>query len=110
MKSKEPLTLDIIKDCIEFDKDSVTYKALIGLVDCWYNIALSQGKSEQESLRETLDKLAEKMLSLSNPYENSQPYSGIDENPKDVKMCYDNIPCAGNCTLDNCPVTSKWQE
>ena len=110
MKSKEPLTLDTIKNCIEFDKDSLIYKALISSVNCWYNIALGQGKSEQEALNETFDKLCEKMLSLSKPYENNQSYSGIDENTKDVKMCYDNIPCTGNCTLDNCPVTSKWQE
>jgi len=40
---------------------------LDGLCDCWYKIALQEGKTESEAAKIALDKFAEKMLSFSSP-------------------------------------------
>jgi len=59
------LTMDVIKNTIAFgDNNNLTY-TLKALCDCWYGIAKQEGKTEDEALRYTLDKLGEKLLSMS---------------------------------------------
>jgi len=60
------LTLAHVKAVITFPNSPGIQASLEGLCDCWYNIALGQGKSENEAARITLDKLGEKLLSMSN--------------------------------------------
>lgn len=67
-EEKQPYTLsmDKIKECIGSSPDDPIAKTLTSLCDCWYGIAIQEGKSEQEALRYTLDQLGEKMLSMSS--------------------------------------------
>lgn len=58
------LTLDKIKDVIAFPPSSQIHRTLSSMVDCWYGIAKKEGKTEDEALNETLDKLGKQLLSL----------------------------------------------
>ncbi|GEM_PF-3037716 len=59
------LTLDKVKEMIAFDKNSGIYKTLVGLIDCWYATEIQNGKTEEEALLVTLDKLHRAILSTS---------------------------------------------
>ena len=59
------LTLDHVKSCIGFPKESGIGKSLLGMVECWYRIALSEGKSEEEAVKVAFDNLAAQMLSMA---------------------------------------------
>lgn len=62
----KPLTLDDVKACIGFDKDSDFYHSCEGIIDANYKIALlCQNKTEQEAVNYELDKFSDFMLSLS---------------------------------------------
>lgn len=61
----EPLSLQDVKNCISFPKESGLYKSLSGLCDVWFLQAKKNGASDLESVKITLDKLGEKILSLS---------------------------------------------
>ena len=64
-KQQFVLTMQVIKDTIAFGENHPITKALHGLCDCWYGIAIQEGKTESEALEYTLDCLGEKMLSIS---------------------------------------------
>ena len=66
-EQKEPfvLTMQAIKDTIAFGENEPITQTLRGLCDCWYGIAIKEGKTESEALQYTLDRLSEKMLSMS---------------------------------------------
>lgn len=57
--------MQVIKDTIAFGENEPITQTLRSLCDCWYNIAIEEGKTESEALRYTLDRLSEKMLSMS---------------------------------------------
>ena len=59
------LTIEKVKACNEMVEPFKT--TLNGLIDCWYKIALQDGKTESEAVKIALDKFAEKMLSFSSP-------------------------------------------
>lgn len=59
------LTLDLVKSCIGFPKESDTGRSLLGLVECRYRIALNEGKTEEEAVKVAFDKLAAQMLSMA---------------------------------------------
>ncbi len=56
------LTLEKIKEVIEPIKDEPIADSLIRLCDIWYAVEKKAGKTEQESLEITLDKLADKFM------------------------------------------------
>ena len=64
-KGKMELTIEKVKACNEMVEPFKT--TLDGLCDCWYKIALQEGKTESEAAKIALDKFAEKMLSFSSP-------------------------------------------
>ena len=59
------LTIEKVKACNEMVEPFKT--TLDMLCDCWYKIALQEGKTELEAAKIALDKFAEKMLSFSSP-------------------------------------------
>jgi hypothetical protein len=57
------LTIENVKACIAFE-DTGIKKSLIGLCDCWYQIALGNGKSTHEAAKEALDNLSQKIIQM----------------------------------------------
>lgn len=55
------ITLQEIKDIVALPADSQIKKSFNGLIDCWYAIEIKAGKTEEEALLITLDKLREKL-------------------------------------------------
>lgn len=66
-EQKEPfvLTMQVIKNTIAFGENEPITQTLRNLCDCWYGIAIQQGKTESEALEYTLKCLGETMLSMS---------------------------------------------
>lgn len=59
------LTIERVKECIAFPKESGIYVSLSGMCDCWYGIAKNEGKTDEQAATIALDKLGAKMLELS---------------------------------------------
>lgn len=64
---KLPLTLDRVKETVKpFEKeDRIIYRSLIGMIDCYYHLALLQNKTEQEAIyaaRDSLQKFIENRI------------------------------------------------
>ncbi len=57
------MTLQDIKDAIAFKGDlKITFERL---VDCWYQLALKEGKSEEEAIDIAFENLAEEIMGMS---------------------------------------------
>lgn len=62
---KEPLTIEQVKACFTFSEPPFL-KTLANLCDCWYKIALQEGKTPEQAARVALDKASEKMINISS--------------------------------------------
>jgi hypothetical protein len=64
-RSKSILTLQEVKNCIDFPSDSETYILLERICDCWFAIGKKNGLTDSESSFFTLDKLDETITQMS---------------------------------------------
>ena len=60
---KKTVTIEQVKSCIAMSETFLSN--LRGLCDCWYKIAIGEGKTEAEAAEIALDKLGKKMLAMS---------------------------------------------
>lgn len=65
MEQKKTITIADVKNCIGFEPDSIQYKALHGLCDCWYAIEKKKGATDEEAATVALDNLSKKLLEMS---------------------------------------------
>ena len=58
------MNIQDVKNIIGFEKTDPFYASLNGIVDCTYQIALKQGKTEDEAVSIAFERLEEEINSL----------------------------------------------
>lgn len=61
MKEKYVLTIDKVKSTLAFESFPEIQRNFESLCDCWYQIALKSGKTEEEAALEAMDNLSNKL-------------------------------------------------
>lgn len=64
IKHYKTLTIENVKACIGFQKESEVYRSLSGLCDVWYSVAKQQGKTDEQAAEAALLSLGEKVKEL----------------------------------------------
>lgn len=60
-----PMTIEAVKNMVPVPQGSIQHTSLCGLCDCWYAIALKEGKTPEQAAWVALEKLAGKITTMN---------------------------------------------
>lgn len=64
-QARASLTIEDVKSAVQFPSGSIAHTSLCGLCDCWYAIALQEGKTPEQAAWVAFDKLSKRVAAMT---------------------------------------------